>query len=452
MLHPSPIEPRARISPLPAVHPSWADLDVADTSSEGASASAPRFRHALRTAIIFGLSALALLLFGIKTPSWMFYDEGYFVPEAKVFIQGPAKPNPPQEKPPLGKLMLAIGIKAAGDNPLGWRVAGAVCGALTVVAVFLWSYLLMQDLQLAILAAALALFNNFLFVMSRVGMMDAYLMLFLMWSLAAFTASLVLDVRVGQRRFLFCSSGVLTGLAGACKWNAVDTLVVLVFVTFALLWSARLPTGANSALSDYADKVKEIGIPFLVFGLVVAPIAAYSLTYWPLCHAIHRPFTFRELVAIHKSIWHFNSTNISNPTITSRWYSWPLKLTPERALSYLMGNPVVTWGGLAAMAICLRRLWNKVSFQEGMVFLLFAANYLQWAVTPEKGIFYYYYYPSVMILGVAIAVALRGFPSRIFGVRISLLVLLATATVFLRCYPQMAHLEAPWDCAFGCWP
>lgn len=431
-----------------AVQPLSADPGTAHTWSEDASAPARIYRHPFAIAILFGWVALILLLFGIRTPAMMFYDEGYFVPEAKVFIQGTANPNPPQEKPPLGKLMLAIGIKAAGDNSLGWRVAGAVCGALAVVGIFLWTYLLLEDLRLASFAAGLTLFNHFLFVMSRVGMMDAFLMLFLIWSLVAFTASLVLDVSVGPRRFLFCSSGVLMGLAGACKWNAIDTLAVLVLVTLVLFWIG----GANSDLSGYADKVKEIGFPLLVIGLIVAPVASYSLAYWPLCHILHRPFSVRELVAMHLSIWHFNTTTISNPCITTPWYRWPFKLSPERALSYLVGNPVITWGGLAAMALCLRRLSRVVTLQEGMVFLLFAANYLQWAVTPEKGLFYYYYYPSVMILGVTIAVALRSLPSRIFGVRISLLVLLAAATVFLRCYPQMAHLEAPWDCAFGCWP
>lgn len=396
---------------------------------------------------------MAILLFGIKNPRMMFYDEGYFVPESKVFIQGPASVNPPQEKPPLGRLMLAMGIKVAGDNSLGWRVSAGVCGALTVVAVFSWAYLLVQDLQLASLAAGLALFNNFLFVMSRIAMMDAFLMVFLVWSLVAFTASLVLEVSVGVRRLLFCASGILLGLAGSCKWNAIDTLAVLVPVTFGLFWIARRPVaGFTSGLSPWANKVNEIGVPVLVLGIVIAPVASYSLTFWPLCRAIHQPFNLAELVAMQRSIWHFHTANKWNPAITLAWYKWPFNLNPQRAQSYLVGNPVVAWGGLAAMAFCFRRLWKRITFPEGLVFLLFAANYLQWAVTPEKGLFYYYYYPSVMMLGMAIAVALRSLPSRIFGVRISLLVIVAAAVVFLKCYPQMAHLEAPWDCALGCWP
>lgn len=437
----------------PAVQPISADPHTAATYSEGVSASERARPKPYAIAILFGLVALAILAFGVRNPRAMFYDEGYFVPESKVFIQGPATLNPAQEKPPLGKLILAMGMKAAGDNSLGWRASAVVCGALTVVAVFLWSYLLLEDLQLASLAAGLALFNNFLFVMSRIGMLDAFLMIFLIWSLVAFTASFVLDVTVGLRRLLFCTSGILVGLAGACKWNAIDTLAVMVLVTFGLFYAALRPiAGADPALSACAKKVKEIGFPHLILGLIVAPITSYTLTFWPLCRAIHRPFSVAELVAMHRSIWHFHTANQWNRAITLVWYKWPLNLSPQRGLSYLLGNPVVTWGGLAAMTLCLRRLWKRVSFPEVMVFLLFAANYLQWAVTPEKGLFYYYYYPSVIMLGVSIAVALRSLPGRIFGLRISLLVLLAAAVVFVRCYPQMAHLEAPWDCALGCWP
>ena len=217
------LAPQARSRHQVALQPLPAGLAAASASPEDASAPPPIYRHPFVIAIAFGVAALTLLLFGIGTPATMFYDEGYFVPEAKVFIQGPSPPAPHQEKPPLGKLLLSIGMRAAGDNALGWRVASAVCGALAVVAIFLWTYLLLQDAGLASFAAGLTLFNNFWFVMSRIGMMDAFLMLFLTWSLVVFTASLVLDVRVGLRRFLFCSSGVLIGLAGACKWNAIDT-------------------------------------------------------------------------------------------------------------------------------------------------------------------------------------------------------------------------------------
>jgi dolichyl-phosphate-mannose--protein O-mannosyl transferase len=406
--------------------------------------------------MMFGLAALALLLPGIGTPTKMYFDEPYFVPEARALIQGipnPAPDAPPLAKPPLGKLIMGVGMEAAGDNPFGWRIAGVVCGALTVVAVYLWSYLLLQDRTLASLAAVLALCNNFLFVMSRIATVDVFLLFFLIWSLVAYTAALTLDVGAALRRVFFCSSGVLLGLAGACKWNAIDTLGVFFLVTFALLWaSRRTSAGFFRPVSACALNVKKIGLPVLLIGLIVAPIACYSLAFWPVCRSIHRPFSFHEVAAMNVFMWHFNKTTVVNPFLISPWYSWPFEVRPMRVLSYLVGNPVITWGGLVALALCLRRFWATDTLAKGLVLLLFSANYLQWAVTPQKGLYYYYYYPCVMILGVAIAVAIRTLPPRLLGVRISFLVFATAAIFFIRCYPQMAHLEAPWDCIFGCWP
>ena len=140
-----------------------------------------------------------------------------------------------------------------------------------------------------------------------------------------------------------------------------------------------------------------------------------------------------------------------NPAQYAAWYGWPFRLSPNRGLSYLVGNPVVMWGGLLALAVSARRLWNRVALPEAMVLCVYTANLLQWAVTPLKTPNYYYYYSAAMLLGMAIAVALHSSRRRIFGVRLSLVVVLAASVVFLYCYPRMAHLEAPWDCMFGCW-
>jgi dolichyl-phosphate-mannose-protein mannosyltransferase len=407
-------------------------------------------RHPVLAALLFGAVALALFLAGIGKPNTTFYDEGYYIPAAKTFLTGAPYTNP--EAPPLGKELMAIGIKVAGDNPFGWRVAGAVCGALTLTAIFLWTYLLTRDFEVACLAATLTLFDNFLFVMSRVAMMDAFLLFFLSWGLLAYTAALELELRPLSRRVLLCCAGALVGLAGACKWNAVDTLAVLLVVSFALYGMARRPgTKASLSLARYSRHVRQIGMPSVTLGLIVLPVLSYSLTYWPLCRSLRLPFGIHQLVAMNQFIWRFHVAVVVNEPITSAWYTWPLHALPQRGLSYLLGNPVVMWSGLAAILFCLWRFWKSFAVTEGLLVLLYAANLLQWAVTPAKGTFYYYYYPAAMILGVAIAVSLRSLPSRIFGVRVSLILLVATGAVFLWCFPRMAHLQPPWDCALGCW-
>jgi dolichyl-phosphate-mannose-protein mannosyltransferase len=407
-------------------------------------------RHPVIAALLLGAVALAMFLKGVGNPPSMFYDESYYVLAAKAYLVDGPNSNP--EAPPLGKLLIAYAIKAAGDNSVGWRVAGSVCGALTLTAVFLWTYLLVRDFQIACIATALTLFNNFLFVMSRVAMMDVFLVFFLLWGLVAYTAALELDLSANSRRILLCSAGVLLGLAAACKWNAVDTLAVLLVVSFVLYWMGnRAKAYVSPSIVRYSRNLQQIGIPSLLLGLTVAPVLSYCLTFWPLCRSLHLRFGMHQLVAMNLFIWRFHVAVVVNAAITSAWYTWPLQSSPQRALSYLLGNPVLMWGGLAALLYCLRLFWKSLAVAEGLVVLLYTANLLQWAVTPAPGTFYYYYYPAAMILGVAIALALRGLPRSFFGVRVSLIVLVAAAVVFMWCYPRMAHLGPPWDCAFGCW-
>src|SRR5580692_7766982 len=229
----------------------------AGPSSARAARGAHISRRDMAMASLLALAALAILLPGLGRPKAMFFDEGYFVPEARALLQGVPNPEPhapPLAKPPLGKLIMAMGMMAAGDNSFGWRIAGAVCGALTIAAVYFWAFLLLQDTNLAFLAAGLALFNNFLFVMSRIATVDVFLLFFLIWSLVAFTGALVLHVGQGTRRLLVCLAGVLVGLAGACKWNAIDTLAVYVLVASALLLVSHTRLRAsNPSLSDYSS-------------------------------------------------------------------------------------------------------------------------------------------------------------------------------------------------------
>jgi dolichyl-phosphate-mannose-protein mannosyltransferase len=403
-------------------------------------------RRTWLTALALAVAALTIFLWGINKPQSVFYDEVIYVDSAKAFLAGGATNA---EVPPLGKLLIAAGIKTFGDNALGWRVMGSFFGALTIAGVFVWVYLLVHDYALASTAAILALLNNFLYVMSRVAMMDIFLVGFLIWGLVAFTMLLEMDeLSVTQRQMLLAASGAMFGFACACKWNGVDTLGVVILIATGLLWGAK--RSKNEAILRHGRNLRQAGIVPSLLGLLVVPVVAYSATYWPLCHSLHRSFSLRELVTMNVSIWRLHRADLGNPGIASKWYSWIFQVGPQRALSYLVGNWVIMWGGLLALGFCIRRMFNFLP--EAFVVALYGGNLLQWAITPQKYLYYYYYFPAAMFLGVAIPVALHRLPHRIFGVRLSVICVAAAGCVFLYCLPQMAHLEAPFDCALTCWP
>jgi hypothetical protein len=76
------------------------------------------------------------------------------------------------------------------------------------------------------------------------------------------------------------------------------------------------------------------------------------------------------------------------------------------------------WLGLIAVLVCARRFGR--SLPETLIVALYAGNLLQWAITPQSCLHYYYYYyfPAATFLGVAIPVALRQFPERVWGIRL----------------------------------
>jgi len=386
-----------------------------------------------------GIGALALVFFlaGIGRPPMPIFDEPLYVNGARSLLSGTQDLNP--EHPPLAKFFIAAAIKVAGDTPFGWRLAGAIFGALTLVAIFFWTYLLLRDYALALTAATLTLCNNFLFVMSRVAMLDVFYFAFVIWGVLAFTAAILLEISLPQRRALLGASGLLFGLGAACKWNAVVTLGAVGLVAAALY------------IRD-SHHLRKVGITTLGVALIFVPVAAYVLAYWPLCYRFHRPFAVMDLSEMNAFIWRYHVACPGNPALDVQWYRWFFRASPERGLSYLMGNFVVVWGGLVALAICAWRFLRSSALAEGLVTLFYATNLLQWVVIPQKRLVYYYYFPPAMFLGVAIVIVLsRAHSPRLFGIRLSVLLLLASAVFFLYCYPRMTGLQSPYDCMFGCW-
>jgi len=391
--------------------------------------------------------SFALFFRDIGNPPNFLLDESQYVGSANALLAHSPNPNP--EAPPLGKLIVAAGIKLFGDNPLGWRIMSVVFGALTVAGLFLWVKLLVEDYSIALIAAILALLDNFMFVLARAALMDIFLVGFVIFGLLAFTAALKLDYMsdAGRRAFLLMG-GVFFGFACACKWNGVDTLGIVVITSIGLLWLSR--RSCNPELASYAEHLRQAGTPWVALSLLFVPVLAYSITFIPLLHSLNLPFNFRELVSMNIFIWKFHRAVVGNVFLVTRWYTWPLHVDPLRSLSYLVGNWYIMWVGLLALLFCARGFGR--SLPETLLVLLYAANFLQWAVTPQSCLFYYYYFPSAVFLGVAIALALRQLPEHVFGVRVATLTVLPALVIFAYCYPRMAHLPQPFDCALGCWP
>lgn len=410
-------------------------------------------RILVSTAIVIAIAAFVLLGFLLWKPSGFVLDEATYVPVARALLHGKvprfAPVLPGWQHPPLGSYLIAVGLVLAGDNAVGWRIVPAIFGALTLVAIFFWSYLLTRDYRSAVSVTALTALNHFWFVMSRLAMLDVFVVTFSIWGTLGMTAALTPQFGVRFRRACVLFSGVMFGFGLACKWIALDTMFVMFAIAFGLMVIPAQATKAETELARLSRGIREVGWPTLLVGALALPVLCYVL---PVCVELWQStgsLSFREVLVMHARMYQASKSFPGSLAMRAPWYTWPLRTTPFRGLSYLLGNFVVMWFGLAGIAVCFWRLCRGFRLPESMVLLLYVVNVLQWVITPIRTPLYYYYLPATMMLAPAAVLAFGN--RRVGKIRVSFMLILGAFAMFLYCYPRMTYLEAPWDCIFGCW-
>ena len=258
----------------------------------------------LRGWVVTGsLTAVAALtrFYSLGTPTdggTPIFDEKHYVPEAfQALTNGGVEDNPGYElvvHPPVAKQLMAIGEWMFGYNSVGWRFASAVAGVLVVLLVIRITRRMTRSTLIGAIAGILIIADGMTFVTSRVGMLDIFLVLFIV---AAF-GCLVVDrdqvrarmravveqgrihdspfgPRLGVRWWRF-GAGVLLGISCGTKWNGVFFIVFYGLMCVAMDVAAR--RGAGVARPWVGTVVRDVG-PAL-YALVLIPLLVYLATWW----------------------------------------------------------------------------------------------------------------------------------------------------------------------------
>jgi dolichyl-phosphate-mannose-protein mannosyltransferase len=363
-------------------------------------------------AAIFVLAHVVLLL-GLATPEKFVFDEFHYVPAARQMLE-PVLPrlmlNPMH--PPLAKQFIALSIRAFGDTGFGWRYPGALFGALAVVAVYLCGIVLFAAQGPAIAAALIAFFNQMLFVQARTAMLDIFALTLGLLAIAAFMRGF----RDARPHRWFALAGAGFGLAAACKWSGFFPLVVALLVVAVVRlmqgWGTRF---ADARPDDWyrPDAWPDFRWYHAVGCFVILPTLVYFATFIPL----YGP-SLSDILEAQRRIFADNTTSaIAGHTYQSAWPTWPLLVRPVwylfdkvaddriEAIVFL-GNPLVLWPALLAIAICLRDFIVRRSAAAFLVLAFYFGTYLAWALLPRSLAFLYYYLPSATLAALALVYAL----------------------------------------------
>ena len=371
-----------------------------------------KFKTQLTAIVIYFLCQI-FFLFNLQYPRGQNFDEFHYVPSAKQFLT--LAPNQNLEHPPLGKLLMAVGIGLWGDEPIGWRMMSTVFGSLTCVGMYLFALVLFQSEEAALWTLGITLANQLLYVQARIGMLDTFMFAFLIWSMAAFFATWLPPQNRWKTSTLLRWSGVLIGFAVACKWFAMVAWGSYVFLLVALRLNGSLQSGFKNEFLSPSNLLKKTSLMELFFSLVALPTVSYFLTFIPYL------FTQDGLSLFSSEFWDLQSKMyelqlrvVSSHPYMSQWTGWPLMLRPiwyafEPEIGdpghirgvLLLGNPLIMWLGLYAIFLCLVDGVRRKSIPGLLIPFFYGAYYFCWSLIPRKIAFYYYYYPSGMMLSFA---------------------------------------------------
>jgi len=346
--------------------------------------------------LLIALASFILRLFDIASIKSLIFDEVYYVDGARDFLKYGVEVSGSQPEfvvhPPVGKWMIASGIRIFGDNALGWRFATALVGSLMILFIALIAHRLFYSPLLTALASGLMAIDGLALVHSRTALLDNFLAFFILIATYFFISK------------KYWWTGLFLGVALATKWSALYFIAL-----FALIALYRAFTH-HSGRDLIRPTLSRIG----AFGLL--PIAVYIVSWWGWFASDrgwernHPSNPISSFIFYHKEMLNFH-TGLSdkhpyqaNPWSwlvmgrpTSFFYETPKNCGAETCSQEVLalGTPLLWWAGTIAVAVVLG-FWVRSllvrNFDPAVTIIVsgITAGYLPWFFFQERTVFSFY--------------------------------------------------------------
>ncbi len=352
------------------------------------------------------------------TPHWTnsaYFDEIY---HARTAYEHTRNLSPYEDShPPLGKLIISLGIQLFGMTPFGWRFMGALFGVLMVPLLYVFLKNLFGKTVVALCGTALFTFDFMHLTQTRIATIDTYGVFFILAMFFFLYRYLALPPGTPFRRCalpLFLS-GLMFGIGVASKWIVVYGGAGMAVLYFLGLYVKCRDWPSQGAPRRGAWVVKTLLFSVLCF--VVIPLLIYVASYLPIARA-EGADSWRELGELvwNNQVFMFTyHKGVDTPhPYSSRWYQWLLDIRPilyymvnEDAVGYTtrfaaFNNPIVSWGGLAALLVTAVQTVRRRCGKGLFIVIGFLAQFIPWILI-TRITFAYHYFPSILFLCLALS-------------------------------------------------
>lgn len=384
-----------------------------------------------------------------------YFDEIYFVRTANEFILH----EQPFEwtHPPLGKLIMMGGILTFGFNPFGWRIMGLLIGAAMIPLMYIFGKRLFGSRIGAFTSAFLMTFDGMHFVLSRIGMVDIFLVFFIVLMFYFFFNYYEGDLfKEGKnaKKSLFLS-GIFFGLALSVKWTALYSFAgVCLLFAFIKLWEFINYTNVEN-MRELPRKIKNISetdflkryfFPHMDMILLSVGISVllYFVWYTPFYLVPGPGHGLVDALKYQGYMYSYHSNLNATHPFSSVWWSWPLILKPvwlyvghkTPSTIALMGNPAIWWISIPCLFFVG---WSAIKKNKIAIFIIvaFLMQYVPYVLIPRI-LFIYHFFPNVPFMCLGIAFCANKLWDKKWGKAVVIAYLVFVIALFIYFYPILS--------------
>ncbi|MFA6309459.1 MAG: glycosyltransferase family 39 protein [Clostridia bacterium] len=399
-----------------------------------------------------------------------YFDEIYHARTAYQYLHG----MEPYENthPPLGKLLIAVGISIFGMTGFGWRIVGTLFGALMIPLMYMFAKKMFDKRFYGFAAAFLMMFDFMHFVQTRISTIDVYVtffvivMYYFMYDYFM-NKSYVIGLKASLKPLFL--SGLFFGIGAACKWIALygaGGLALLFFLSRLLEYRDYRKITKNS---NYRKEIKKNKSKFewinnfmshhiiytiLFAGLffIIIPAIIYFASYIPYMNA-GNGHKFSEVLSAQAGMYDYHAhLEAPGAAFQSPWWSWPLdnipywyyqgKLLAQDKISTIVafGNPAIWWAGILAFFAALGIAIAKKEKKMVVIFSAILFQYFTW-VFVSRVVYIYHFFSTVPFMILAMVYVFKTAMDKYVNAKYAVYLYLAIVLLlFILFYPVISGL------------
>lgn len=357
--------------------------------------------------------------------------------------------------PPLGKLIIALGILIFGMKPFGWRVMGTLFGIFMVPIMYCFGKRLLKRSELALFSTFLFTFDFMHFTQTRIATVDVYGVFFILLMTYFMYEFISMDIGDSVKSMMkpLALSGIFFGLGCASKWICLYTGAGLALMFFVKLVIMGRKSYRLSRLAKYKDRklVKKYWSNVLtlccwcVIFFIVVPAVIYCASYCRYYSAQWKPARQAQIYAANteeyasssevklgftdsvntyisgviknqQDMYNYHSQLKSDHSAASPWWMWLANLRPtwfyvgghDNPHGYVgtistFGNPAVwLFCNIATLILIVVLIFHRRKFplEPYFLFVCIASSLLPW-VFVTRSTYAYHFFATVPYITLA---------------------------------------------------